>query len=181
MAATLGVAVGVTASAPPPDNDRQLLDMPWALLGVPAPTPLAPQQWLTTGRLDLFWAATASALVLAYLLGVRRLRLSRRRWSRRRTATWLAGCVVLAYATSGAPGLYGRVDYSATVAQLLMLALGAGRLLAAGRPGLLLAHAVPNRRDASRGPREWVAIAMSRRSSSGSVTPWPPSPCWSPS
>lgn len=164
MAATLGVAVGVTASAPPPiqSEDRQLLDMPWVLLGFPAPMPLTPERWLTAGRLDLLWAATATALAMVYLLGVLRLRREHTgaAWPGRRAAAWLAGCSVLAYATSGAPGLYGRVDYSASVAQVLLLALGAAPLLAAGRPGTLLELSVPAREDESRGAREWVALAV---------------------
>lgn len=162
MAATLGVAVGVTASAPPPPDpgqDRTPLDMPWALLGFPAPAPLVPERWLTAGRLDLLWATSAAALVLVYLLGVRRLRRAGIPWAGRRTAAWLAGCSLLVYATSGAPGLYGRVDYSATVAQVLLLALAVAPLLAAARPGTLVALAVPARHDASRGGREWAAVA----------------------
>ncbi|MFZ5850120.1 MAG: cytochrome c oxidase assembly protein, partial [Actinomycetota bacterium] len=161
MAATLGVAVGVTVSAPPPEaaEDRQLLDVPWWLLGFPAPPPLTAASWFTAGRLDLLWAGVAVSLALAYLLGVRRLRRAAYAWAGRRTLTWLAGCVVLLYATSGAPGLYARVDYTASVTQVVLLALVAAPLLVAGRPWQLVELTVSPRTDGSRGLREWAAVA----------------------
>jgi putative membrane protein len=93
---------------------------------------------LLTGAL-LNWA-TMTALVLeltvlaAYLAGVRKMVASARPWPLTRTASFVVGLAVVAYAVEGGVARYQRDNFTVHVVQVLLLADVAPPLLAFGAP-----------------------------------------------
>jgi putative copper resistance protein D len=66
-------------------------------------------------------------------------------------------------ATSGSPGVYGKVLFSAHMVQHMTIALAVPTLLVFGAPVTLALRTIPGRRDGSRGPREWLLAVVSSR------------------
>ena len=81
-------------------------------------------------------------------------RLLDRPWPAWRAVSWMLGCVVLGWATSGAVGVYARVSVSWHVALLVVLALVVAPLLVLGAPAGLARRALSQRDDGTLGPRE---------------------------
>src|SRR3954454_22976266 len=82
---------------------------------------------------------------LLYLAGVARLWRRGDAWSWGRTAAWLAGLVVIAYATCGGVALYDHALFSAHAVQHMLLATVAPIPLALGAPVTLALRALPRR------------------------------------
>jgi len=80
----------------------------------------------------------------------------RQPWPVGRTSVWLAGCAVIFWVTSGAPGVYAPVQFSVHLGQHALLALVAAQLLIAGRFGDLVRERIAPRSDGSAGLRELV-------------------------
>jgi putative copper resistance protein D len=79
-----------------------------------------------------------------------------------RLISWLLGCALLTYCTSGPLGVYGHILFSAHMAEHLLLVLVTPILLIGGAPTTLALRALPaNRRD--HGPREWLLAALSSK------------------
>jgi putative copper resistance protein D len=84
-----------------------------------------------------FEPAPAAALLVAlwwYLAAIRRLSLRGRRWSPRRSASYLAGLAVIAVATQSGVAAADTTSFSAHVIQHLLLGMVAPVLLALGAP-----------------------------------------------
>ena len=64
--------------------------------------------WLTVWRIDWLWFGVSVLAVALYLVGVRRLRARGDSWPVLRTIGWVLGWAIFAWATCGAPGVYGR-------------------------------------------------------------------------
>ena len=127
-----------------------------ATTGTPPP-PLPLTAWRAAVQLspDLLWLLLAAAGVVAYLLS------APTGWPRARTLAWCAGCLVVAWATSGGLAGYASLLLSAQLLVHAVLLVLAAPLLVLGAPlGLLAARPVP-RDDGSAGVRECVA-ALSR-------------------
>jgi putative copper resistance protein D len=161
MGATLGLAVALSRSAPPIPQVPPTEPTPAELLtGEPLPPPPTALRYLTETSVDLLWLVVVAFAVVAYLLGTRRLRSRGDSWPVLRTLTWLAGCAVLLYVTSGAPAAYGRTLFSVHMVQHMTLSMVVPPLLVLGAPVTLALRALPGRRDGSRGPREWVLVLV---------------------
>jgi cytochrome c oxidase assembly factor CtaG len=111
-------------------------------------TPLFGSALLTAWQLD---AVAVAVLVLAaatYLTGVALvpIRSHGGRWPVRRTAAFLAGLAVCAFATNGSIAVYDQVLFTAHMAGHLALVMVAPALLVAGRPLTLARTALPRRR-----------------------------------
>ncbi|TWS21636.1 cytochrome c oxidase assembly protein [Tsukamurella asaccharolytica] len=87
-------------------------------------------------------AAVAAGL---YLLGVRTVRRSGRRWPVARVVSFLLGCVVLAGVTGLRIEAYSWYLFSAFMFQQLTLSILVPPLLVGGAPGVLLLRATPHR------------------------------------
>lgn len=74
------------------------------------------------------------------------------------TISWVLGCALLVYLTSGAPALYGKLTFSAHMAQHMGLTMVVPPLLVLGAPVTLTLRAATARRDGSRGLREWALV-----------------------
>ena len=86
-----------------------------------------------------------------------------------RTASWVVGCLVLAWTTSGPLGIYGRVAFSWHVALLGALVFVVAPLLVAGSPVTLAERALEPRADGTLGPRE-VLVGVGRSAVVGALT-----------
>ena len=165
MAVAMGIGVGLSRSQTPVPRSAQAdPDIAIALTGYPAPThALTGADWFTVWRIDWLWLAVA--LLAVGLYGWAMLRLHRRgdAWPWHRAVLWCLGWVVFVWTTSGAPGVYGRVQFSTHMFMHMMLTMGIPVFLASGAPLSLLSRAIPARRDKTMGPREiLLATAHSR-------------------
>ena len=164
MGAAMGLGVALSASEPPvPDAPPAQATLAESLTGYPLPGPLSAGSYLGAWRLDLLWALIAVVLAVAYLAGVRRMAARGDRWPVLRTVSWLLGCAVLVWVTSGAPGIYGRVLFSAHMLGHMTLTMIVPPLLVLGGPVTVALRAMAGRRDGSRGPREWLLAVVHSR------------------
>ncbi|WP_210479963.1 cytochrome c oxidase assembly protein [Naasia sp. SYSU D00948] len=167
--AVMGVATGTAAAlartSPPVDDEAAVPDdSPAAVLtGQALPPPLDPAQLLVQARLELVWLVAAGVAAAYYLAGVVRLARRGERWPVARTASWLAGVLVLVAVTSGGVGVYARHLFSAQMGAGAALGVLIPVLLVAAAPFGLLAEAAVPRSDGSRGVREWVELARGTR------------------
>lgn len=163
MGAALGLAVALSRTPPPETASGDAADRALALTGYPSPAPYTAQAWLTT--FQPFWLFLIAAVLAVglYLAGVRRLRRRGDSWPVGRTVVWVLGWALLVYATSGAPGVYGRVMFSMHMVMHMTLMMAVPILLVPAAPITLALRALPARRDRTLGPREVVlGIAHSR-------------------
>ena len=153
VAAGTGVALGRTD---PPAGAERRLTTAESLLGYDLPPALGGAEWFTQWRPDTFWLPIALFLALWYAAAVGRLRSRGDHWSAARTVAWFAGLAMLVWATSGSPGVYGRVLFSMHMVQHMTVALAVPALLVLGAPVTLALRTTKRRTDGSRGPREWL-------------------------
>lgn len=85
-------------------------------------------------------AVVIAALLIGYLLGVRRFQAGGRHWPAGRTAVFLLGLAALAWTTCGFPQVYGSSLYWVWTTQTLVLWLAVPIIVLFGRP-VQLAHA----------------------------------------
>lgn len=165
MGAAIGMATVLARSAPPvPDvlpGDRA--DAVLALTGYPRPAPLHWSSWVTAWEMEwLFSTVTALALGL-YLAGVVKMHRRGDRWPVGRTVSWVAGWLLFAYLTNGAPAVYGRVMFSVHMSLHMTLSMVVPILLVLAAPVTLALRTLPARHDKTLGPREVVlAIVHSK-------------------
>ena len=155
MFVTIGVATAL-GRTPPPPRAALLPSSVEILIGYDLAGPPTLARQLFDWRLDLVFGTAAVVLAAAYLVGVRRLG---PRWPVGRTVAWLAGCVVVLFATSSGVGRYGPAVFSVHMAQQVLLAVVAPVLLVRGAPFLLVLRA--SRRDGA--PREWLTALLRSR------------------
>lgn len=164
MGVAMGLGVAVSASQPPvPDAQSPTSGPAEAMTGFAMPGPITSLGWLTQWRVDLLWLTVVLLLAGGYLAGVVRLARRGDSWSVLRTLSWLGGCLVLLWVTNGAPGIYGRVLFSAHMLGHMTLSMVVPPLLVLGGPVTLALRAMNGRRDGSRGPREWLLVIVHSR------------------
>ena len=157
MGAVLGASAVLSRTAPPVPEELAPDATPARILtGYELPPELTFERWFTQWRFDWLWVAVALFLALWYLGAVRRLRRRGDPWPVLRTLCWLAGLVVLTWATSGAPAVYGMVLFSAHMVGHMTLTMIAPVFLVLGAPITLALRSLPVRTDGTRGPREWI-------------------------
>jgi len=111
--------------------------------------PLVGSAMITAWQLDALAVAVLVLVGAAYLTGVALVpvRSPGMRWPARRTAVFLAGLAVCAFATNGSIAVYDQVLFTAHMAGHLALVMVAPALLVAGCPlELVLAASPPDRR-----------------------------------
>ena len=161
MASTVGLAVTLGRSSPQPAGT--LRSTAESFLGYELPPPLSYFQWFGQWQVDVLWTPVGLLLAVGYLVGVHRWNRSHDPWGASRTVSWLAGCAVLVWATSGAPAVYGRLIPTMHVLEQVLIALVVPFLLVLGQPRALGGGLFPVRSDGSRGLREWATgVANSR-------------------
>ncbi|HYQ62692.1 cytochrome c oxidase assembly protein [Actinophytocola sp.] len=155
MFATIGIAVALARTPPPP---LQYLPGQVELeLGYPIGEPPTLLNLLTAWRFDLIFGTLAIVLAVLYLLGVRKLLARGDAWPMGRVVAWLAGCAVLLFATSSGIGRYAPAMFSVHMETHMMLSMLAPVLLVLGGPVTLALRALPVAgKDGIPGPREWL-------------------------
>ena len=88
-------------------------------------------------------------------------------WPAGRAVAWVAGWLLLAWATSGPLGVYARVSLSWHLALQLVLVFVVAPLLVAGAPVTLAGRALAARTDGTLGPRELVLGVTGSRLATG--------------
>ena len=101
---------------------------------------------------------TGSILALGlYLTGIRKLRKSQISWPIGRTASFLLGIAVLAWASSSGISKYAMVSFSAHMIQHMILSMIAPIFLVLGAPVTLALRALPTHSDSQlRNTRDWI-------------------------
>lgn len=161
MALAIGISVGL-AKSPPPVSDTPLTGSlaREGLIGFPFPPPVTFWRMFTEFHWD--WMVLGVILVMAGWYVASAIKLGRRgdHWPVYRTVSWLAGCVVLVWVTSGGPSVYGLLHFSSHMVQHMGLMMFAPPLLVLGGPVLLALRTLPARHDGSRGVREWIMVLV---------------------
>jgi cytochrome c oxidase assembly factor CtaG/putative copper export protein len=160
MGAAFGLGTALSRSAPPGAEVPLSADPAYALTGYPAPAgPLTAVGWLTVWRIDWLWLTVAVLAVSLYLVGVRRMRARGDSWPATRTIGWVLGWAIFVWATSGAPGVYGRVLFSVHMVLHMTVSMAVPILLVLAAPVTLALRTLTPRRDNTLGPRE-LLLAM---------------------
>ena len=154
MGAATGLAAVLARSIPPvpdavPDPSRVL-----ELTGFGDPGPVSPADWFGTWRVDWLFVGLAVLAVGLYLAGVRRLRARGDAWPMLRSVLWVLGWALFVWATCGAPGIWGRVMFSAHMVMHMVVAMIVPLFLVPAAPVTLALRALRARPDRTWGPRE---------------------------
>ena len=156
MSAAFALGTALSRSAPPVANTHVVSPDPASgLTGYPAPPgPLSGTDWLTVWRIDWLWLGVSVLAVALYLVGVRRMRVRGDSWPVLRTIGWIMGWAIFVWATCGAPGVYGRVLFSAHMLLHMTVSMAAPILMVLAAPVTLALRTLTTRRDNTLGPRE---------------------------
>ena len=156
MSAAFALGTALSRSAPPVlDTPVVSADPAYALTGFRAPAgPLSGSDWFTVWRIDWLWLGVSVLAVALYLLGVRRLRARGDSWPVLRTIGWVLGWSIFVWATSGAPGVYGRVLFSVHMLLHMTVSMAAPILMVLAAPVTLALRTLTPRQDKTLGPRE---------------------------
>jgi len=124
---------------------------------------LSGSDWFTVWRIDWLWFGVAAIAVTLYLLGVRRMRARGDQWPLSRTICWLLGWAIFVWATSGAPGVYGRLLFSVHMVMHMTLSMSAPILMVLAAPVTLALRTLTPRKDDTLGPRELLLALVHSR------------------
>jgi putative copper resistance protein D len=164
FAATFGLAVALSRAPTPLGATGGPVDPIVNTLGFPMPRPITATRLLGDPLPDMFFLTVVAVAGWAYLAGVRRMRRAGHAWSPARTASFVAGLVILGAATNLGISRYAYVLFSAHMAQHMVLAMLVPVLLVGGAPVTLALRTLRKSPDpAMRGPREWLLIALHSR------------------
>jgi len=164
MTVAIGLSAALSRTAPPlPDRPVERLTPAQVLTGYPLPDEPQALDWLLSWRPDLLWVVVAAVAAGLYAAAVHRLRARGDSWPLVRGLTWYAGLAVLLWATCGAPAIYGRVLFSAHMVGHMTVGMVVPLLLVAAAPITLALRTLPVRHDGTRGPREWLLVAVESR------------------
>ncbi|MEZ0072060.1 cytochrome c oxidase assembly protein [Planotetraspora sp. GP83] len=144
MLATIGLAVALSRTAPPQPGEGLLHEH--EVLGYAVP-PLTPSALVFQTRPDPIVLLAFAGAAVAYLAGARRLARRGQAWPIGRTASWLAGLLVLLYGLAGGVGAYGPAVFSVHAVQYALLGAVGPALLVLGAPLTLYQEANPLARD----------------------------------
>ncbi|HEX6917127.1 MAG TPA: cytochrome c oxidase assembly protein, partial [Phycicoccus sp.] len=165
--AVMGVASGLAAvlarSVPPVPDAVPDPGIVLELTGYPDPGPVLGADWFTAWRLDWLFVSMAALAIGLYVAGALRLRRRGDAWPVWRTLLWVVGWLLFTWATSGAPGIWGRVLFSAHMVMHMAVAMIVPLFLVPAAPLTLALRALPARRDRTWGPRELILQVVHSR------------------
>ena len=165
--AFMGIASGVAAALARTDPlVPQVLATTtpaYILTGEPLPPEASALRYLTEWRFDVIWVLVVAFLAFFYLAGVWRLHKRGDAWPVHRTVLWLAGLALLFYVTNGGLNVYEKYLFSAHMLAHMILGMMIPVLLVPAAPATLALRAIAKRSDGSRGPREWIMLAVHSR------------------
>lgn len=158
------IGLGVALSVTPTPVGELYPTLAESLVGGPLP----PEP--TAGRLLLGFYPSGLGLAVvglglaAYVAGLRALRRRGDSWPVLRTASWLVGLAVVAYATTGGMAAYSHVAFSYHMVTHMLLSMVAPIFLVAGAPITLALRALPGSDEpGGTGPRQLLAGLLRSR------------------
>lgn len=161
MGIASGLAAALARTATPVAEQAASAPSPAELLtGEPLPPELTPARYLTMWDIDLIWLLLTGFGIFFYLAGVVRLTRRGDKWPIHRTVFWVTGMLVLFYLTSGGIAAYQDYLFSVHMLGHMGLTMLVPVLLVPGAPVTLAMRAIAKRHDGSRGPREWILLAV---------------------
>ena len=163
MGAATGLAAVLARTVPPVDDAPPAPSRILELTGFPDPGPIMPRDWATAWRVDWLLLGIAVLAVGLYLAGVVRLIRRGDHWPVGRTVCWVLGWALFVWATSGAPGIWGRVLFSVHMVMHMAVAMVVPLLLVPGAPVTLALRALKARPDKTWGPRELLLQVVQSR------------------
>ncbi len=142
MAATIGIAVALGRTASPPPSGvvpARLVE----ILGFDLPG--RPTFWtlVTAWRFDLIFGTASVVAIGLYLYGVWRVRRRGIAWPLGRTLAWVAGSLLVLFATSSGFGRYAVAQFSIHMMVHMVLGMMAPILLVLGGPITLALRVLP--------------------------------------
>lgn len=147
MAATVGVAVALSQTATPLASGVIPDDME-IVLGYTLPGPPTAATLFGAWRIDLLFAALSVAAMTIYARGLISLRRKQIHWPAGRTIAWMAGWLLVIFATSSGFGRYAMAQFSIHMMVHMVIGMMVPILLALGGPVTLAMRSLP----ASRAP-----------------------------
>ena len=160
MTATIGLAVGLAATAPP-GGDGTVPTPAEVLLGFPMPDAPTAAAMFVAWRIDLLVLVVLLVAGVGYARGLVRLHRRKDRWPVGRAIAWYAGLAILAFGTMSGVAVYGRATFSVHMTQHMVLSMIAPLLLVLGSPITMALRALPAARSGQpSGPREWLLGAL---------------------
>jgi putative copper resistance protein D len=164
IASGLAVALARTPKPVTPGAELTTTRTPAELLtGEKLPPELSFSRYFTEWNIDLIWLLACSFGIFFYLAGVWRLTKRGDSWPIYRTVLWIAGMIALFYVSSGGVAVYGKFLFSTHMLAHMALTMAIPVLLVPGAPVTLAMRAIRPRKDGSRGPREWILLAVHSR------------------
>lgn len=164
--AVMGIAIGLAVAlsrTPTPEVERSPSTPVLELTGYAMPPEWEVSRLFTVWQVNWLFLPAAVFAVGVYLAWVIRLRGRGDSWPVHRTVCWVIGWAVFAYATNGAPGVYGRIMFSQHMVMHMLLMMAVPIFLVLAAPITLALRGLPARRDATLGPREvLLAVVHSR-------------------
>lgn len=164
MAATIGVGVALSSTAPPVPEELPPNPSPaQQLTGESLPPEMGPAEWITQTRMDLLFVILVVVLAGSYLTGVIKLRRRGDEWPIIRVASWMIGCLLLLWVSSGGPAAYGRILFSTHMIQHMILVMFVPLFFVLAAPITLILRGTAKRHDGTRGVREWVLAIVNSK------------------
>lgn len=154
MSVALGLSVALSRTPPPEVREIDSTSSVQLLTGYPEPPPLTARALVTVWEINWMMLIMAVVAVGLYVAGARRLHGRGDRWPVGRTIAWVLGWTIFVYATSGAPGVYGRVMFSMHMVMHMAIMMAIPIFLVLGAPITLALRSLVARRDKTLGPRE---------------------------
>lgn len=163
MGLASGVAAALARTNPLVPQVAVTTTPAWILTQSPLPPPISFERYFTVWNFDLLWILAVAFLAFFYLAGVWRLHKRGDRWPWYRTVLWLAGLALLFYVTNGGVNAYEKYLFSAHMLGHMILGMAIPVLLVPAAPITLALRTIVKRTDGSRGPREWIMLAVHSR------------------
>ncbi|MDO3400280.1 cytochrome c oxidase assembly protein [Mycolicibacterium neoaurum] len=126
-------------------------------LGYELPGPPSAVNLLTYWRFDPLFGVAAVVMLVAYVIGITRLRRRGDSWPMGRTVAWVIGSLTLLLATSSGLRAYGSAMFSIHMTEHMILNMFIPVLLVLGAPVTLALRVLPAATgDQAPGAREWI-------------------------
>lgn len=163
MGLASGVAAALARTQTPIPQELITATPAYILTGEPLPPELTPIRFITSWDFDILWVVIIGFVAFFYCAGVWRLRRRGDHWPVLRTISFLVGLAGLFYITNGGVNEYHKYLFSVHMLAHMTLGMAIPVLLVPGAPVTLALRAIRKRTDGSRGPREWILLAVHSR------------------